>query len=158
MSIGLVLLVTFVIGLATGLRTFTGVAAVTWAAHMGWIHLAGSPFAFMGSRWALVLFTILALAEYVIDQLPSTPARTVPMQLGARLLFGILAGASLASAAGVSMLVGIIAAIVGVLVGTYGGYQTRTGLVRSLRVHDILVAIPEDLIAIGLAFFAVSRF
>ena len=88
MSMGLVLLLIFVIGLVSGLRAFTGVAAVTWAAHLGWINLSGSPLSFMGSIWALAIFTILALVEYVTDQLPTTPARTVPMQLGARLVIG----------------------------------------------------------------------
>ena len=101
MSTGFVLVLTFAIGLVSGLRTFTGAAAVTWAAHLGWINLSGSPLAFMGSMWALGIFTILALVEYVTDQLPSTPARTVPMQLGARLVLGILAGVCLGAAAGV---------------------------------------------------------
>lgn len=158
MSMGLVLLLVLVIGLVSGLRTFTGPAAVAWAAHFGWINLSGSPLSFMGSIWALAILTILALVEYVTDQLPTTPARTVPMQLGARLVLGSLAGACLAIAGGVSLLFGIVCAIIGVLIGTYGGYHTRAGLVRSLKVRDIVVAIPEDLIAIGLGFWAVSRF
>lgn len=157
MSTGFVLVLTFAIGLVSGLRTFTGVATVTWAAHLGWINLSGSPLAFMGSKWALGIFTILALVEYVTDQLPSTPARTVPMQLGARLVLGILAGVSLAAAAGSSLMVGVLGAAVGVLVGTFGGYQARVGLVRSLNVRDIAVAIPEDLVAIGLGLLVVSK-
>jgi len=158
MSSGFVLVQIFAIGLVTGLRTFTGVAAVTWGARLGWINLSGSRLAFMGSTWALVLFTILALVEYVTDQLPSTPARTVPMQLGARLVMGMLAGACLAAAGGASLLIGVICAAVGVLVGTYGGYNARVGLVRSLKVPDIAVGIPEDLLAICLGLFIVSRF
>lgn len=158
MSIGFVLLLTFGIGVVSGLRTFTGPAAVVWAAHLGWINLSGTPLAFMGSTWALVLFTILALLEYVGDQLPSTPARTSPMQLGARLVLGVLAGISLAAAGGASLLLGAICAVVGVLVGTYGGYNARVALVRSLKVPDIAVGVPEDLIAIALGLFVVSRF
>jgi uncharacterized membrane protein len=158
MGMGKVLLLTFGIGLVSGLRTFTGVAAVAWAAHLGWINLSGSPLAFMASTWALVLFTILALVEYVGDQLPSTPARTVPMQLGARLVLGMLAGACLAAAGGVSLWIGVIVAAVGVLVGTYGGYNARVGMVRSLKVPDIAVGVPEDLVAILLAWCIVSRF
>jgi len=157
MSLAFMLVLTFAIGLVSGLRAFTGVAAVAWAAHLGWINLAGTPLSFMASIWALVIFTILALVEYVTDQLPSTPPRTVPMQLGARLVMGSLAGASLAAAGATSLIVGIIGAIVGVLVGTYGGYHTRTGLVRGLKVADIAIAIPEDLIAIALGLFTVSR-
>jgi uncharacterized membrane protein len=158
MTVGIVLLVTVVIGVVSGLRAFTGVAAVAWAAHLGWIHLGGSPLSFIGAAWAVGLFTILALVEYVTDQLPKTPSRTVPMQLGARLLFGILAGACLAIAGTASVVVGIVCAVVGVLIGTFGGHRARVGLVKSLNVRDIVIAIPEDLIAIGLAFWAVSRF
>jgi uncharacterized membrane protein len=158
MSMGFVLLLTFGIGLVSGLRTFTGVAAVAWAAHLGWINLSGSPFAFMGSTWALVLFSILALVEYVFDQLPNTPARTAPMGLGARLVFGMLAGACVAVAGGVSLWIGVIVAAIGVLVGAFGGYHARVGLVRALKVPDIAVGVPEDLIAICLGLFIVSRF
>ena len=158
MGMGFVLALTFGIGLVSGLRAFTGLAAITWAAHLGWISFSGSPLAFMGSTWALVVFTLLAVVEYVTDQLPSTPARTVPMQLGARLLTGIFAGVCLAMAGGASPWIGGICAALGVLVGTYGGYRARTGLVKSLNVPDIAVAIPEDLIAIGLGCFLVSRF
>ena len=98
-----------------------------------------------------------ALVEYVTDQLPSTPARTVPMQIGARLVLGVLAGVCLAAAAASSLLVGVFGAAVGVLVGTFGGYQARVGLVRSLNVRDIAVAIPEDLVAIGLGLLVVSK-
>ena len=158
MSVGFVLVLVFAIGVVAGLRALTAPAVVAWAAHLGWINLSGSPLSFMGSTWALWLFTILALVEYVTDQLPSTPARTVPMQLGARLVMGILSGVCLAAAGGASLLVGAICAAAGVLVGTFGGYHARIGLVRSLKVPDIAVAVPEDLVAIGLGLLVVSRF
>ena len=79
------------------------------------------------------------------------------MQLGARLVLGVLAGVSLAAAGGASLVLGAVCAIVGVVVGTYGGYNARVGLVRSLKVPDIAVGVPEDLIAIALGLFVVSR-
>ena len=90
MSTGLVLLLTFAIGIVAGLRSFTAPAVVAWAAYLGWINLSGSPLAFMGSIWAVGILSILALVEYVTDQLPSTPARTVPMRLGARIVTALL--------------------------------------------------------------------
>ena len=158
MSLGMVLVLTFAIGLVAGLRSLTAPAVVCWAAHLGWINLSGSVLAFMGSTWALWLFTVLALVELVADQLPSTPARTAPVGLIARLLLGMLAGACLAVAGGASLLLGAIVAAIGALVGTFGGYHTRVGLVRSLKVPDVAVAIPEDLIAVGLGLLVVSRF
>ena len=157
MNFAFVLVQVFAIGLVSGLRAFTGPAVVAWAARLGWIDLSSSRLAFMGSIWAVGIFTVLALVEYVTDQLPSTPARTVPMQLAARLVLGVLAGVCLAVAGGVAIWIGVLVAAIGVLVGTYGGYSTRLGLVRSLKVRDIAVAIPEDLVAIGLGLFVVSK-
>jgi uncharacterized membrane protein len=155
---GFVLLLTFAIGVVTGLRSLTAPAVVCWAAHLGWIQLSGSPLAFMGSTWALWLFTVLAIGELVADQLPTTPARTAPVGLIARLLMGMLSGACLAIAGGASVGVGALTAAVGALVGAFGGYRARIGLVNSLKVPDIAVGIPEDLVAIGLGLLIVSRF
>src|SRR3984957_14814313 len=76
MSLGFVVLLVLGIGFVAGLRTMTAPAVVAWAAHLSWINLAGTPLAFMASIWAVGFFTLGALAEYVIDQLPSTPPRT----------------------------------------------------------------------------------
>jgi len=144
------------IGIVAGLRALTAPAAVSWAAHLGWLNLQGTPLAFMGSTIAVAIFTIAALVEYVTDQLPKTPARTVPPQLIARLVTGGLSGACICASGGQSLLVGAILAAIGVLTGTFGGYQLRTRLVSCLKVKDIFVAIPEDLVAIGLAYWLVS--
>ncbi len=143
------------IGIVAGLRALTAPAAVSWAAHLGWLHLEGTSLAFMGSAVTVGILSVLAIVEYITDQLPSTPARTVPMQLIARLIMGALSGACICVSAGQSLLVGAALGIVGALIGTYGGYYTRKGLVNSLKVKDILIAIPEDLVAIGLAYFIV---
>jgi uncharacterized membrane protein len=144
------------IGIVAGLRAFTAPAAASWAAHLGWLNLHGTPLAFMGSAITVGIFSLLAIVEYITDQLPSTPARTVPMQLIARLIMGALAGACLCARNGQSWLVGACLGIVGTLIGTYGGYHIRKALVTGLKVKDIVIAIPEDLVAIGLAYFIVS--
>ena len=77
-------------GIVAGSRTFTAPAAVSWAARLGHLDLDGSWLAFMGYAWTPWIFTALALVELVIDQLPSTPSRKVPMQFGARLVSGAL--------------------------------------------------------------------
>ena len=112
----------------------------------------------MGSIWAVGIFTLGALGEFVADQLRSTPARTVPIQLGARIVMGLLTGACLGLAAGMSLWLGAIVGAIGAIAGTFGGYHARVGLVRGLQVKDIAVAIPEDLVAVGLGLFLVSRF
>jgi uncharacterized membrane protein len=112
----------------------------------------------MSSIWAVGLFTIGALAEYVADQLPGTPARTTVGPLAARVVMGLLTGACLGIAGGQSVLVGALIAAVGAIVGAFGGYEARTRLVRGLKVPDAVIAIPEDLIAIGAGLLLVSRF
>jgi uncharacterized membrane protein len=158
MNSGVALVLAFGIGIVAGLRSLTAPAVVAWAAHLDWIHLAGSPLAFMGSIWTLAIFTILALVELVTDQLPKTPARTMPGPLGFRIVMGLLTGACLGIAGGSSAWLGAIAGAVGAIVGALGGYRARVRSVQALRVPDFAIAIPEDLVAIGLGLLLVSRF
>jgi uncharacterized membrane protein len=151
------LLLALGIGVVAGLRTFTAPAVVAWAAYIGWINLHSSSLAFMGSVWAVAIFTILALVEFVIDQLPTTPPRTAPAGLSARIVTGALSGASLAVPGGTSPWIGALAGVIGGIAGAFGGKAARVGLVRALRVPDFAIAIPEDLIAIGLGLFLTSR-
>jgi uncharacterized membrane protein len=158
MNSGFAMLLVFGIGVVTGLRCMTAPAVVAWAAHLGWIHLSGSPLAFMGSVWAVGIFTLAALGEFVGDQLPTTPARTAALGLTARIVIGLLTGACLAVAGGVSYWLGAVIGVIGAIAGAFGGYQARVRLVRGLHVPDAAIAIPEDLVAIGLGLLLVSRF
>ncbi len=158
MNSELVALIAVGIGIVAGLRSLTAPAVVAWAAQLGWIHLQGSPVAFMGSKWAVGIFTLLAVGELIADQLPGTPARTAAVGLSARILTGGLSGACLAAAGGAGLVVGALAGAVGGVVGAFGGFQARVGLVRALGVPDFVIAIPEDIVAIGLGVFLVSRF
>jgi uncharacterized membrane protein len=158
MSSGFVISLAFGIGVVAGLRSLTAPAVVAWAAHIGWINLHNSPFAFMGSVWAVAILTALALVELIADQLPSTPARTAPVGLSVRIVTGALTGACLAVAGGATAWLGALGGAAGGIAGAFGGYQARVRLVRALRVPDIAIAIPEDLIAIGLGLLLVSRF
>jgi len=145
---GLILI--FGIGVTAGLRTMTAPAVVAWAAQLGWINLSHSPLAFMTSAWAVAVFSLGALVEYVVDQLPSTHARTAPGPLTARIIMGLLTGACLGVGEGASLAVGALIGAIGAVAGAFGGYQARVRLVRGLHVPDAVIAIPEDLIAIGL--------
>jgi hypothetical protein len=69
--------------------------AIVWAAHLGWINLSGSHLAFIGSAWAVGIFTLGALVEFIADQRPTTPARTTAVPLAARIVIGSPACASL---------------------------------------------------------------
>jgi uncharacterized membrane protein len=158
MNSGFALLLAFSIGVVAGLRSLTAPAVVAWAAHFGWINLHGSPLAFMGSVWAVTIFTILALVELIADQLPRTPSRTAPVGLSARIVMGALTGGCLGIAGGATIELGAPVGAVGGIAGAFAGYHARVGLVRMLHAPDFAIAIPEDLIAIALGLLLVTRF
>jgi uncharacterized membrane protein len=151
MTPGFALALAFGIGFVAGLRSLTAPAVTSWAAHIGRLSLVGTPLAFMASKWTASIFTLLALFEFVADQLPSTPSRTAAVPLTARIVMGLLTGACFAVAGGASLHAGALIGAVGAVVGAFAGYKARVGLVRGLKVPDFVIAIPEDLIAIGLA-------
>lgn len=144
------------IGFVAGLRSLTAPAAVSWAAHLGWLDLGSSALAFMGSTLAVIIFSVGAIAEFAADLHPGTPSRTSPGPLLGRIVLGGLSGAALAVSAGQSMLAGGLLGGAGGLIGAFAGYQARTRLTAALKAPT-LIAVLEDLIAIGLAATIVSR-
>ena len=80
MNPGVTLLLSFSIAIMAGFRSLVTPAVVAWAAHLRWINLQDSPLSFMGTTWAVGIFTALALVEVILDKLPSTPARTSAVQ------------------------------------------------------------------------------
>lgn len=158
MNSPLMFLSAFAIGIVAGLRTFTAPAALAWAAHLRWINLAGTPLAFVGSRAALIIFSLLALLEFVGDQLPATPSRTKPGPLGARIISGAFCGSAIALLVGQMVIVGAILGAVGAVAGAFGGYQVRTRSVKTLGVPDFAIAVPEDILAIAAGLLIFSRF
>lgn len=146
------------IGFVAGLRSLTAPAAVSWAAHLGWLNLQGTPLAFMGSTAAVAIFSILALAELVADKLPMTPSRTTPGPLLARIVMGSLTGASIGASNDQGLLVaGMVVGGIGGVVGAFAGYNARKRLVSGLKVKDTVIAVLEDLVALGLAYLIVCR-
>jgi uncharacterized membrane protein len=147
----------FLLGCTAGLRSLTAPAVVCWAAHLGWLHLAGSKLAFMGHPGTLIFFTLLAVVELIADKLPKTPPRTAPPGLIARIVFGGLCGTALAISAGASLIIAAITGVIGALFGTFGGYNIRHALVVRAHLPDLAVALLEDVIAIASSFLIVSR-
>jgi uncharacterized membrane protein len=132
----------------------TAPAVVAWAAHFNWLNLHGSPLAFIGSTASLVIFSLLAIGELIADKLPTIPRRTAPAPLMARFITGGLCGACLCAAAAKSLVVGTLLGGVGAVVGAFLGYGIRRRL--DLYIKDLLVALCEDAVAIGLALLLVS--
>jgi len=145
------------IGFAAGLRSLTPPAVVTWAAHFGWLNLNNTPLAFMGSIITVVVFSILALFELFADLQPSTPKRTAPVPLIARIMTCGLCGASICAASNQSLIIGALLGAVGGVIGAFTGYEIRRRLVSGLNIKDLFIALLEDLVTIGLACFFVTR-
>jgi len=118
----------------------------------------GRGLAWLGTLPATILFTALALFELVNDKLPKTPSRTAPPGLIARIVMGGFTGACVGSAGNMGLVTSALLGIIGALVGTFGGYQVRTRLVKALGTPDFVIAIIEDLVAIGGSLWVVSRF
>jgi uncharacterized membrane protein len=144
------------IGIVAGLRAMTAPAAVSWAAYLGWLKLDDSILAFMGYTWTPWVITVLAVAELVTDQLPSTPSRTVPVQFGTRILSGALSGAALGIVGG-SLVIGAVLGAAGAVIGTLGGRAARAALARKFG-NDRTAALLEDVVAIAAALLVVRAF
>jgi uncharacterized membrane protein len=104
--------------------------------------------------WGYVL-GVCALAEYVVDTMPWIPSRTSPPGVAFRVVSGAVAGWLITSAHSGNSILGIIAGIVGALLGTYGGHAARIAGIAAIGA--LPAAILEDAVAIGLAFIVVTR-
>lgn len=131
------------LGVVAGLRAVTPLAAISWAGYFGWIDFSGTQFSFVGHIATALVLTALAIAELITDQLPNTPSRKVPMQFGARIVLGALAGALLPG----NWIVGLILGAIGAVIGTYVGADIRARLARAFG-RDLPAALLEDIVAV----------
>jgi len=60
-----------------------------------------------------------------------------------------LSAVAICSAAGQSWVLGIICGVTGSIGGAFAGYHVRRALVTGLRLPDFVVALVEDIVAIG---------
>jgi uncharacterized membrane protein len=145
------------IGFVAGLRAFLAPVAVAFATHVGWLNLQGTPLSFMGWTVCFALFAVLAIGELIGDKLPRTPKRTALAPLLVRMLTGGLSGACLLASARHSLGIGATLGVIGALIGAFAGYEIRKRLVTRLKAPDFVIALIEDVAAISLAVFVVSR-
>jgi uncharacterized membrane protein len=148
-------LTSFLIGVIAGLRSLTAPAAVGWAARLGGLPVGGTWCAFLAAAATPYVLSILAVCELINDKLPKTPSRKALAPFAARIVTGGLSGAALSVSAGPAG--GLLAGIAGAVVGTLGGYEARTRLVRATGGKDLPIALLEDLIAVLGAAWIVSQ-
>jgi uncharacterized membrane protein len=146
----------FLIGVVAGLRALTPLAAVSWAARLGWLHLDNTWLAFLGYAATPYIFSVLAIGELINDKLPKTPSRKAPPGFAARIVTGTLSGAAF-GAVSQSLFGSPVAGALGAVAGTLGGYEFRSRLAKAVG-KDLPIALLEDAIAVGGAFLIVSRF
>jgi uncharacterized membrane protein len=141
------------LGAATGLRTMTPIAVVCWFAYLKFLPIQGTWAFWTAALASVIVFTVFALGEYVGDKLPTTPNRTAPGPLGARLCFGGLVGAVVATGLHWSLVEGAVLGVVGALVGSFAGLVVRRELAKAVG-KDWPVALAEDVFAVGCAVVA----
>lgn len=151
-----ILFLAFLIGVVAGLRALTPLAAISWAARLGWLDLHGTWLSFFGFAAAPYIFTVLAIVELIADKLPKTPSRKAPPAFIVRIVSGGLCGAALGTADD-ALIGGLVAGVLGAVAGTLGGYELRTRLVKVIGGNDVPIALLEDAIAIIAAIWIVSR-
>jgi len=143
------------IGTASGLRALIGLAAVSWAVHVGILPLGHTWLAFLGYAFTPYILTLLAIGELVNDKLPKTPSRLAPPGFITRIVTGALCGLAI-GLSGNGMIVGLVAGIIGAVAGTFGGAKARNLLARTFG-RDLPAALLEDAVALGIAAFALFR-
>jgi uncharacterized membrane protein len=134
-----ILLTAFSLGVVAGLRSMMAPAAVLLARHV---------------RVAGIVVAILAIGELIVDLLPTTPSRTAPVPLVARLLSGAFCGWFVVTGSPAAPIAGVLAGVAGALVGTYGGHAARARAIT--RLGAIPAALAEDVFAVALALLAVN--
>jgi len=146
-------LLVLILGVTAGLRAATPLAAVSIGAWLGWIDLSATWAGFMGNPIVAIVLTLLAIAEYVTDQLPNTPSRKVPQQFTARVILGAVCG-MLLGLPGNSWIAGLILGAIGAVAGTYGGAEARKWLAGAFG-RDLPAGLLEDAVAIVVALLVV---
>jgi uncharacterized membrane protein len=140
------------LGVATGMRTFTAMAVLCWFMWFARLPVTGLN-AWTASVVSVVVFTALALGEYYGDTQPGTGSRKGPLGLSFRLVFGAGVGALVASSFMEPVAGGVLLGIVGALIGTYGGYSARMYLAGRVG-DDFPVAVGESAVAVVLSVVA----
>jgi uncharacterized membrane protein len=145
----------FLISVVTGLRSFTAPAVVSWAARLGWLHLENTPLAFLGFAATPYIVSLFAIGELIADKLPQIPSRKSPGPFAFRVIAGAMCGVAVSAPEG--LVTGGLIGALGAVAGTLGGYEFRRRLVKAIGGKDLPIALLEDAIAIGTAFWVVTR-
>jgi uncharacterized membrane protein len=144
------------LGVVTGIRSMTAMAVLCWFAYRGDLPLDGTWASWAGKLITAIIFTVLALGEFVSDKLPKTPNRIALGPLLARVVIGGMVGSIVAAGLNGSEFEGVILGVGGALIGAFGGFLIRRELVSRIGCTDWPVALVEDISAIICAVLAMG--
>lgn len=142
------------LGFATGLRSMTPMAVLSWFAWLEYLPVTGTWAEWSGRLSVAIVFTVLAVGELIADKFPGIPNRTAPGPLLWRIVLAGLAGSITATAINGPGIEGVVLGAIGAPIGAFGGFVLRRDLVRDFGCKDWSVAMLEDLVAILAAGFA----
>ncbi len=142
------------LGVATGCRTMTPIAAICWFAYLRLLPVQHTWAFWTASIVSVGVFSVLALGEFVGDKLPRAGSRLSPGGLIPRLAFGGLVGAIVATGLQGSLVIGIVLGVIGAVIGAFGGYNVRQFLVGKKQCRDWPVALLEDFCVVLITVFA----
>ena len=142
------------LGFATGLRSLTPMAVLSWYAWLEYLPVSGTWAEWSGRLSVAIAFTVLAAGELIGDKLPRIPNRTSPGPLLFRIILGGLAGAIAAVAMMGPEKEGVLLGSIGALLGAFVGFIVRRDLVEKIGCKDWHIAVVEDVITILFATFA----
>jgi uncharacterized membrane protein len=145
------------LGLATGIRSMTPLATISWAASSGRLDLPEeAPFSLLARRSVSSVLLLAAAGEVVGDKLPFTPPRTKPGPLLGRIAFGAVVGAIGFTAEDEPIPLGAAVGGLAAAWGSFAGLGMRTQLTNS-GVPALVAGIIGDALAMTLAVSAVLQ-
>lgn len=142
------------LGVATGLRSMTPMALLCWFAYLGYLPVDDTWAAWTQKLSVTLAFTVLAVGELIADKMPWIPSRISPGPLFGRVVLAGLAGSIAATAMQGPGVEGVLLAVLGALLGAFGGFLVRRVLPERLQSPDWVVALGEDGSAVLFTIFA----
>jgi uncharacterized membrane protein len=140
------------LGAISGVRSLSGPAFVCHAASRGDLNLAGTPLAFLGSRFLSRALVIMELGELVVDKLPMAPSRTALPPLLGRAASGGLVGAAVFSSDGRRATTGAALGSAAAIFAALAGERLRALAVEKTGLPGLVVALAEDGIVFLIGF------
>lgn len=143
-------------GAVAGLRSQVPMALLARAVAQGEVKapsgLFGTPL--RSTRGRQILF-VSAVGEAIGDKLPFAPSRLGRQPFLGRLGFGAISAAALAQTQGTPVVQAALRGAAGAGMGSVAGYAFRIVAGRVTGLPDLVVALAEDAVAVGLARSAI---